>query len=362
VANRVLFASVSHPMYGVGGAEIQTYHLARQFAERNWEVYYLSKSGPVVQQFNNSGINLLLYRSSNWMQDKLNILYYLIKIRPKVVYYRFHKDDLLVFCFIKLWGGSVIWAPMSNEYSDKFAATKYRRSSLPYDNSLILGLQDRLFRCGVSFADGVVVQNREQYEIVFGDFNKQATIIYNSVEIVEEEELPRKDILFVAAMKFMKRPELFCKLAGELPDFKFKIVGSNYKDEVKAQELQDLMKEYNVEYLGPRSNAEVRKLFKGAKILVNTSDFEGFPSTFAEAFAAGCPVVSLNVNPDGILTNYQLGDFCKGDFKQLVVKVARLMNDDELWRQYSHNCRQFALENLDINKNVDRMEKMIGLL
>ncbi len=68
-----------------------------------------------------------------------------------------------------------------------------------------------------------------------------------------------------------------------------------------------LTKLQNVEFVGLIPHDEVTSFLTEAYCLLNTSLFEGFSNTFLEAFSVGTPVVTLGVNPDFILTIYDLG-------------------------------------------------------
>ena len=49
------------------------------------------------------------------------------------------------------------------------------------------------------------------------------------------------------------------------------------------------------------------KVIGDASLLLSTSDGEGFPSVFLEAWAAGTPVVSIQIDPDHKIRDGELG-------------------------------------------------------
>jgi len=83
--------------------------------------------------------------------------------------------------------------------------------------------------------------------------------------------------------------------------------GSN-SDEETTRYLEKLQQLPNVHFPGFLERAQVLPFLAKAKFLLNTSRFEGFSNTFLEAWAVGTPVIStVNVNPDSIISNHQLG-------------------------------------------------------
>ena len=73
----------------------------------------------------------------------------------------------------------------------------------------------------------------------------------------------------------------------------------------------------NLNFLGEQSLAQVNERLWACRLVVNTSQTEGFPNTFIQAWARFVPVVSLKVDPDGVIARHQLG-FCSGDFSRMV--------------------------------------------
>lgn len=87
----------------------------------------------------------------------------------------------------------------------------------------------------------------------------------------------------------------FALLAPRHPDIRLKIAGRgdsirNLKDLTNRLGIAD-----RVEFRGMISDAEVKRLFRGARALVFPSLIEGFGFPLVEAMALGCPVVTSNI-------------------------------------------------------------------
>jgi glycosyltransferase involved in cell wall biosynthesis len=81
--------------------------------------------------------------------------------------------------------------------------------------------------------------------------------------------------------------------------------------------------------------------YRRAGILVNTSESEGFPNTFLEAWSNYVPVVSLKWDPDEIICRHKLG-FHSKDANQMKLDIIRLMNDGKLARELGLNGRRYV--------------------
>jgi glycosyltransferase involved in cell wall biosynthesis len=90
--------------------------------------------------------------------------------------------------------------------------------------------------------------------------------------------------------------------------------------------------EPNIDYLGVLPQQAAHDMIAEASILLSTSDSEGFPNTFLQAWSAGTPVVSLKVDPAGTIERLALGrvsgrlDAALGDLHSLLAS-AQLCDD-----------------------------------
>ena len=110
-------------------------------------------------------------------------------------------------------------------------------------------------------------------------------------------------------------------------------------------------------YLGEKSVDEVNHILSQSHIIVNTSRYEGFSNTFIQAWLRSVPVVSLNSNPDGLLTGKKLG-FWSESYSQLRYDVARLIINDDFREKLGREARIFALNNFS-TRNINQVFEIL---
>ena len=167
-------------------------------------------------------------------------------------------------------------------------------------------------------------------------------------------------ILWVASAQVLKQPWYFLDLVRRFPNEKFFMVmpeagNSNLAEYVQRRKdglpnLALITKQLSLE--------EVAEAMLEAKLFVNTSEIEGFPNTFLQAFSAGLPVVSLNIDPDGIIDKYELGINARNEFAALVLGVEKLLSDDE----YYNRCSENGLRYLQEHHGMDRLFDWVKLI
>lgn len=161
-----------------------------------------------------------------------------------------------------------------------------------------------LFNKGLSAMSAVVLQNPRQQELLRQHHGRQGVLI-PSCYLPEPGALDRPpadrrsgEVLWVGMIRPVKRPDRFLQLARELPHLRFRMIGGAmgdsaevlaYYERIRA-EAADLP---NLSFMGFVPYADVDPYFDRAALLVNTSDHEGFPNTFLQAWSRGVPAAAL---------------------------------------------------------------------
>ncbi len=199
-----------------------------------------------------------------------------------------------------------------------------------------------LFRWGLEHVDAIVVQTERQAALVRQHYHCAATIIPGAYVLPPRRRAQRADlILWVGGIRPVKRPDRFIALARGMPHHRFRMIGGIVGDGAEAHAYFASIRAQaaavdNLEFLGFRPLDEVELHFDEARIFVNTSEHEGFPNTFLQAWARGIPTVSYfdaGVNRDGIRPFVWVADEAAA-----AASLAALVADAAAWGKLSERC------------------------
>lgn len=208
-----------------------------------------------------------------------------------------------------------------------------------------------IFQYGLRTVDRIFAQNATQQAWARANFGRDSVHVPNCYEAPAGAQAdPNGYVLWVATVREQKRPELFLELARRMPQRRFVMVGGNDPDRIGLEyvaRIREALKELpNVEYRGFMPFVEADRVFDGARVLVNTSGYEGFPNTFLQAWSRGVPTVAFvdTGSRDGQGPVYDIA----ADIDAAARSLERLMSDGAAWarasaRVSSHFARQHSL-------------------
>lgn len=220
-----------------------------------------------------------------------------------------------------------------------------------------------LFRYGARHADYVIAQTRKQADRMRQTMSREADLVVGNFHPAPEASCEKSDpftVLWVANMKELKRPELFVQLAEALcheGNFSFRMIGRAEDSDSGVELLAWVDRLPCIEYLGEMEVEEVNRQMEAAHVFVNTSDYEGFPNTFIQAWMRKVPTLSINVDPDGIISRHGLGRCC-GSLEGLKSALMEYYEDRERLAQDAEKCARYAVENFGMS-NADRVIELI---
>ena len=221
-----------------------------------------------------------------------------------------------------------------------------------------------LYRYGLRRADSVIVQTRRQQDMLRDGFSRDSVIIPMPCSGPSEgdyrsDRIPSADphrILWIGRICEQKRPDRFLDLAQRCPDLVFDFVGPT-GDTAYARDVVERAKRVsNLTVHGPASRYEVSEFYKAASLMCCTSDFEGFPNTFLEAWSHGLPIVST-FDPDGLIAEKGLG-VAADSISGLIDGVRLLLTSPNIWQRASQAAREYYVQNHTVEAVLPKFEKV----
>jgi glycosyltransferase involved in cell wall biosynthesis len=142
-----------------------------------------------------------------------------------------------------------------------------------------------------------------------------------------------------------KRPDLLADIAEQLPQTKFIVCGGATDHRSPAgfsqQVIDRLHRLPNIEFLSQVAPIEAERVIGEAAVLLCTSDKEGFPNTFLQAWSHGTPVVTLRVDPDSLIQQLGLG-IVTGTIDTTVDQLMRLLSSPEEREAIAARARDYV--------------------
>jgi glycosyltransferase involved in cell wall biosynthesis len=237
----------------------------------------------------------------------------------------------------------------------------YRTASIPECDGTYLNQHfflGRAFVWSLRQAKIIFAQNNSDKDDLKQTTGLDSVVIPNGHRISQPQKRLRDSILWVGRSDKVKGPGKFIELAQKFPQEKFVMICQQATGDRNYDRLCDEAKSVaNIEFYERVPFHEVDRFFQQAKVLVNTSDFEGFSNTFIQACLCETAILSLNVNPDGFLNKYSCGSCCDGNEEQLPDVLKSLLAEDR-YVQMGRNGRKYAEEKHDIKKIAEQYKEL----
>lgn len=219
-----------------------------------------------------------------------------------------------------------------------------------------------LYRYALKHADRVIVQTRKQQGMLLEGFTRDSLVLPMPCPGPSEADYAACDrnrngsqrVLWIGRICEQKRPDRLLDVAEACPDVHFDLVGPTGDSEYARKVCERARTLKNVTVHGAASRGRVADFYRRAKVMCCTSDFEGFPNTFLEAWSYGVPIVST-VDPDGLIAGKGLGAVGTG-VSQLAAGVRELLASAQQWRRASQTSREYFAANHAIDEAMARFE------
>jgi glycosyltransferase involved in cell wall biosynthesis len=370
---RLCIITQNHWEAVMGGAEYQIKLLVNHLlAAGHHEVHYLAQQ--VNPEFIAQGYSIIQIpeirgtKRYRFLFEAPHLLSILKEVRPDLIYQRVGCAYTgIAAYYANRYGVRMLWH-IAGDADITPLDRKRLRNLMPHR-----WLEKKFLEHGLTHADLVVAQTRHQAELMQTHYRRSPTAVISNFHPYPEEQLDKSGpitIVWIANFKQLKRPHLFVKLAAELAsevEARFLMIGAAAEgvgwlgklEAFKAntrraiglpansadwgrQLRAEIAKLPNLDYLGKLAQKRVNEILARAHLLVSTSESEGFSNTFIQAWMREVPVVSLEVNPDGIFDDGKLG-LVSGNYENLCRDVLRLVHNPRLRAEMGSYAREYAL-------------------
>jgi len=228
-----------------------------------------------------------------------------------------------------------------------------------------------LYAWGLARTDKIFVQHAGQFARLKPRWQSKAYIlpkvcvlpgvVGDQVNVKPHGERERY-VAWVAVLRQHKRPDILVEIARKAPGIRFVVCGGpgsspqGYSERV----IDELRATPNVEYLGHVPPEKAAMIISEAAVFLSTSDEEGFPNTFTQAWSSGTPVVSLGVDPDDLIKRIGMGRVARTTH-ELLAGLEELLNCPQRRDEIALRARKFVVENYSASAVVSLFERALNV-
>jgi glycosyltransferase involved in cell wall biosynthesis len=210
------------------------------------------------------------------------------------------------------------------------------------------------YQAGLRGADLVYAQSDWQREMLRIHHGVDAPVFRSVHPDLVPGAAPRTHVLWVGRCVPWKRPLAFLDLARQFPETPFVMIAPGYpgQEELRAETQRRAAALGHVTLHDYLPFPQMADFFAAALAYVNTSDAEGFPNTFIQAARAAVPVISLRVDPDGLLGREGMGACAGGDTRRMAADLGHLLADGPARERCGQRGRAYFLRTHDLAAGV----------
>lgn len=365
---RITLVTSNHPKQKMGGAEYQTWLLAKGLKEHGHSVTLLATNTEENCEYvDDAGVAVIEIpnrRIAGETRHKELAKQAVERWQPDIVYIRRFEDisRLADVCrangipFVSMSVHAMETSPFFLGYHPSQTIRNVRsKRALLYLQSFYAIRDSAVHVCNLR---GLQTKIEKWYP------RKRIETIYNGSpipDINDEPKKPSRQVIWVNNMKRWKRPEIYIDLARHLPDYRFVMVGRLPSGRY-GKEIERMLAEAtpNLDYVGPKPIDEANELIRNSDLLLYTSmPVEGFANSFLQAWLREVPTISYTFDLDGIIEQENIGR-CASDFDELVDAVDELMRDDAGRQQMGKHAREYAVNQFSVDKMVLEYETLFN--
>ena len=294
------------------GAEVRMTILARSLARRGWPVSLVAYDyGQPDEVISEDGVRIVKVASTE--RIRVPVLGFLGRKLPACIR-GFHLADAEIYIVLgPAWYAGVL---------EHLCRTRGRRLVfwLAHDNDPYVHLPGKtdmrgpmrwLAARGLRGADLVISQTRSQSAAMASVHHRDSPVVPNIWELTapDSPKASPPEVLWAARYMPHKHPERVLQVAARVPEVSFRMAGGPFSGEQRVlfDEVRQAARSLpNLEVMGLVPFAEMDQHYAKATAFLCTSDSEGFPNTFLQAWNHRTSIVST-FDPDGVLAREGVG-------------------------------------------------------
>ena len=346
----------------IGGAEVQQAYVARGLVRRGYPVSFVTSDHGQEDGVAIDGIRVFKACTEDAGIGGIRFI---------------HPRWTSLWRAMRRADADIYYQRMASDESGKacsFCCTKRRKFvfAVAHDSNcdpLLPGLatlRERvLYRFALRYADAVISQTSQQQAALRQFFRRESSVVRSCIALrngrasTEANRPPagRPRILWAGRFSREKRPEWCLQLAEAIPECDFDIVGGSIADAAYEKELRHRASSLsNVTLHGVVPHRMMPEFYRKASVLLCTSDAEGFPNIFLEAWAHGRPVVS-SVDPDRIIRTHAVG-WTAESVEGLHSTLMCVVGDETAWAMCAENGLRYIAAHHSMDRVLDEYERI----
>lgn len=342
----------------IGGAEVQQLLMARWLVEHGYDVSFVTLDHGQPANERIDGIRVFKAYDKKKGVPGIRFVY----PRWTGIWSALHRADADIYyqrCAGAETGQTALWCRL-NKRKFMFGAANDGDllRNLPY---LPNRREKYLFRLGLHLADKVITQTNNQRGILKDNFGIASTVLRNSggaATASQRENSSNKRVLWVGRFIPLKRLEWLLDVAKSSPDFEFDVVGSG---DLQSEYVSDLIRRANqltnVHLHGRVPYPKMAEFYDRCDLVCSTSETEGFPNVYIEAWAAGIPVLT-SFDPDGVIEKSGAG-WVRNSVDEYIHILTEIASNNDIWMQAAAFARKIYDCSHRLSVNMPVFEKLL---
>ncbi len=348
----------------MGGSELQLWLIGRALHDNGYRVSFLvGDYGQPSSMMTGDGMAVVrAYR-----QDTQRTVTEVLLRRLRQFWKSLRAVDADVYVCRGLTGQAGVAAAFAKLYRRRFIFWFARNIdaiySVPRRSSLPL-MERWPAWYAIRYADAIVVQSEDQRALLREYAGRTGVTIPNASpqEVTFPSGKAGQYALWLGSIRPVKRPHMVLDVAERAYDVRFVVAGGKMDaySELYDSFVDRARRLANVDFLGFVPFEETSDLFRRAGVLLSTSETEGFPNVFLQAWSTGVPTVAT-CDPDRIITRHKLGFHCQ-DAADMAEAVLNILGSPRMQQQMGQRACDYVTTHHSVGSVISKVESLLQTL